>query len=120
MDHGLKRHRPRSSIPMRLLSNMRRSDFVELNELPNVGPATASYLRLAGISLPSHLIGADPYAVFEKMCRTTGRRFDACLLDQFIAVVRFMDGESARPWWEFTAERKAELKTRSADRRNEQ
>ncbi len=115
-----KRQRQQSSIKMELLSNMQRSDFIELKQLPNVGPATASYLRLAGVFQPSHLIGCDPYAVFEKLCRTTGRRFDPCLLDQFIAVVRFMDGEVARPWWEFTAERKAKMKVRSDNRRSEQ
>lgn len=115
MEHGSKKQRERSSIRMELLSEMQRSEFIELKQLPNVGPATASYLRLAGVSQPSHLTGCDPYAVFEKLCRTTGRRFDPCLLDQFIAAVRFMDGEPARPWWEFTAERKAELKARGAN-----
>ena len=119
MELGKKKHQQRSSHRMELLSKMQRSEFIELKQLPNVGPATAGYLRLAGVSQPSHLTGCDPYALFEKLCQTTGRRFDPCLLDQFIAAVRFMDGEAARPWWEFTAERKAKMKTRSTDRRSE-
>jgi hypothetical protein len=120
MAHGSKNHRQRSSFRMESLSKTKRSEFIDLKQLPNVGPATAGYLRLAGVSRPEHLTGCDPYAVFEKLCRTTGRRFDPCLLDQFIAAVRFMDGEPARPWWEFTAERKAEMKARSTKRRDEQ
>ncbi|MGH8060471.1 MAG: helix-hairpin-helix domain-containing protein [Pseudoxanthomonas sp.] len=28
------------------------------------------------------------------------------MLDTFISVVRFMDGEPPRPWWHYTTERK--------------
>lgn len=42
----------------------------------------------------------------------TGKRHDPCLLDVFIAVVRFMDGEPAKPWWKYTTERKRELEKR--------
>lgn len=102
---------------MVLLSKMNRSLFVELQQFPNVGPATAGCFGIVGISQPSQLTGREPYALFETLCRTTGRRFDPCLLDQFIAVVRFMDGGDARPWWEFTAERKVGLKIRSTNQK---
>jgi hypothetical protein len=49
------------------------------------------------------------------MCRVTNQRHDPCLLDTFIAAVRFMDGEPARPWWAYTAERKRALKAREKD-----
>ena len=31
---------------------------------------------------------------------------DPCMLDTFIAVVRYVDGGPAKPWWHYTAERK--------------
>ncbi|HSH95895.1 MAG TPA: helix-hairpin-helix domain-containing protein, partial [Roseimicrobium sp.] len=41
-----------------------------------------------------------------------GLRHDPCMLDTFIAAVRFMDGGPKKPWWAFTKERKAELARR--------
>lgn len=29
------------------------------------------------------------------------------LLDVYISITRFMDGEAPKPWWAYTAERKA-------------
>ena len=80
-----------------------------LEDLPNVGPAIAADLRILGIKFPPQLRGRDPYALFEKLCRITGQRHDPCLLDTFIAVIRFMGGEPAKPWWAYTAERKQHL-----------
>jgi DNA transformation protein len=37
-----------------------------------------------------------------------------CLLDTFIANVRFIEGGPKKPWWKFTAERKREMAARSA------
>jgi hypothetical protein len=48
--------------------------------------------------------------------RITGKRQDPCVLDVFIATVRFIEGAPARPWWHYTAERKATLlQQRSTD-----
>ena len=61
---------------------------------------------------PSHLF-LSVYAVrYDDLCRVTGKRHDPCMLDTFIAAVRFMGGEPAKPWWKYTAERKKELKSR--------
>ena len=87
-----------------------RSQFTELEQLPNVGPAIAADFRLLGLARPQDLIGRDPYTLYDELCRVTGRRHDPCLLDTFIAAVRFMGGEPARPWWAYTAERKRALK----------
>src|SRR4051812_49305776 len=89
-----------------------RDDFVRLEELPNVGPAVAADLRRLGITAPAQLAGRDPYAMYDELCRVTGRRHDPCLLDTFIAAVRFMGGEPKKPWWKYTAERKRELAAR--------
>src|SRR5262245_41043076 len=82
-----------------------RSTLTGLEQLPNVGPAVAGYLRRLGVTGPQDLVGRDPYAMYGELCRVTGRRLDPCLLDTFIAVVRFMAGGPARPWWAYTAER---------------
>src|SRR4051794_4011216 len=89
-----------------------RSKLTDLEQLPNVGPADASYLRRAGVNRPGDLVGRDPDATFDELCRVTGQRLDPYLLDTVIAAVRFMGGEEARPWWAYTAERKRELAAR--------
>ena len=88
---------------------MQRTACSRLEDLPNIGPAIAAKLRRIGVGAPSDLIGRDPYALFDELCARTGERHDPCLLDVFTAVTRFMDGEPARPWWTYTAERKANV-----------
>jgi len=91
-----------------------REEIARLEDIPNVGPAVAADLRQLGIRSPGELSGRDPYALYDDLCRITGQRHDPCLLDTFIAAVRFMAGEPKRPWWKYTAERKRELAARSA------
>src|SRR5262252_4120653 len=90
-----------------------RRDVARLQDIPNVGTAIAGDLRRLGITLPAELPGRDPYAMYDELCRITGQRHDPCLLDTFIAAVRYMEGESKKPWWKYTAERKRELPARS-------
>jgi hypothetical protein len=89
-----------------------RTDFTELQHIPNIGPAVAADLRLLGVVRPQDLVGRDPYAMYDELCRLTKQRHDPCLLDTFIAAVRFMAGEPSKPWWAYTAERKRELADR--------
>ena len=83
--------------------------YTRLEQLPNVGKATAGDLRLLGIATPSELIGRDPYELHRRLCEITGTRHDPCMIDVFIAAVRFMEGAEATPWWHYTAERKIHL-----------
>jgi hypothetical protein len=92
-----------------------RSEFTKLEQLPNVGPAIAANFKLLGVARPQDLLGRDPYALYDELCRVTGQRHDPCLLDTFIAAVRFMGGAAAKPWWAYTAERKRTLKAREKD-----
>jgi len=85
-----------------------------LEDLPWVGRAIAAKLRLVGIESPADLIGRNPYELHQELSYRTGRRPDPCLLDVFIGLTRFIAGEPARPWWEYTAERKAEMDRRLA------
>ena len=84
-----------------------------LESIPNIGPRIAEDLRQLGLDAPGQLQGQDPYALYDRLCATTGVRHDPCLLDTFIAAVRFMDGGPALPWWAYTAERKRELASRT-------
>jgi len=91
--------------------------IARLEDIPNVGPAIAADLRRLGITTPSELPGRDPYPMYDDLCRITGQRHDPCLLDTFIAVVRYMEGGPKKPWWKYTAERKRELAARNAGSR---
>ena len=91
-----------------------RKEIARLEDIPNIGPAIAADLRQLGITTPSELQGRDPYAMYDDLCRITGQRHDPCLLDTFIAAVRYMAGEPKKPWWKYTAERKRELAARNA------
>ena len=53
--------------------------------------------------------GRDPFELYAEFNAVSGICNDPCLLDTFIAATRFMGGEPARPWWAYTAERKARL-----------
>ena len=87
-------------------SKVKRDRLQTLTDLPNIGPAMARDLRLLGFGHPSQLTGQDPQDLYDRLCRLTGKRQDPCVLDVFVSVTRFMDGEEPRPWWEYTPERK--------------
>lgn len=89
-----------------------RQEIAHLEDIPNVGPAIAADLRQLGITSPADLPGRDPYAMYHDLCRITGQRQDPCLLDTFLAAVRFMEGAPKKPWWKYTAGRKRELANR--------
>ena len=80
-----------------------------LQDLANVGPAVERMLGRLGVTAPAQLAGQDPYELFERLCTVDGRRHDPCLLDTFMSAVDQADGKPARPWWEYTPERKRSL-----------
>lgn len=88
------------------------SSFVlprRLEDLPNVGPATAADLRLLGIHDPEQLKGRDGLDLYQALCRKTGQRQDPCVADVFLAVTQFVRDGVKRPWWDFAAERKRRM-----------
>jgi len=87
-------------------SKVRRSQLEALTDLPNIGPAMARDLSLLGIDRPEQLIGQNPQTIYDRLCELTGKRQDPCVLDVFVSVTRFMDGEEPKPWWFYTPERK--------------
>lgn len=88
---------------------VKRKNIVHLEDLPNIGKAIASDLRLIGIYAPEELKGKDPFDMFKKLNDQTGEKHDPCLLDVFISVVRYMEGAPPHPWWYYTPERKKAL-----------
>ena len=89
-----------------------RANITDLEDIPNIGPSIADKLRLIGISSPQDLVGKAPYAMYDDLCHAIGVRHDPCVIDVFIAAVRFMAGEPPKPWWKYTAERKRTLAAR--------
>jgi hypothetical protein len=87
-------------------ANDRRDRLSKLTDLPNVGSAMARDLELIGIESPSQLVGKDPLELYESLCRERRGRQDPCVLDVFISITRFMDGDEPKLWWAYTEERK--------------
>lgn len=79
----------------------------DLTDIPNIGPAVARKLERLDVRSAGDLRGRDAHELFERLCALDGRRHDPCLLDTFVAAVDFADGGPARPWWEYSRERKA-------------
>ena len=94
-----------------MVSTMRKAaaTAATLEDLPNVGKAIAADLRAIGIRQPEQLRRKDPYALYDRLNRVMGTRHDPCVLDTFIAVVRFVEGGPPQPWWAYTSERKRTL-----------
>ena len=82
------------------------SECHALEDIPNIGPALAADLRLIGIRHPDELRAQDAFALYQRLCASTGARHDPCVLDTFMAATDFMRGAPALPWWHYTAQRK--------------
>jgi hypothetical protein len=102
-------HNDLRRITMKTVS---RAQITDLEQIPNIGPSIAANLRHVGILSPQDLLGKDPYKMYDDLCRSTGVRHDPCVIDVFIAAVRFMAGEPKKPWWKYTPERKRTLAAR--------
>ena len=83
-----------------------RSKLHKLTDLPNVGKAIAEDLVLLGIFQPQDLINQDAYEMYERLCRISGTRHDPCMIDVFLSLIDFMQGNEPKPWWHFTKQRK--------------
>jgi hypothetical protein len=92
-------------------SKVNRNNLTQLTDLPNIGKAIAADLVLLGITQPAQLSGMCPYDLYKRLCALTKSVHDPCLLDTFISITRFMNGEAPQPWWCYTAERKQRLLT---------
>lgn len=102
---------PSTAAPPRALPPRKARSAAEcqrLEQLPNIGPSIAADLRLLGVQAPADLAARDAFTLYQALCRITGQRHDPCVLDTFLAACDFMRGAPARPWWAYTAQRKAQ------------
>ncbi len=81
----------------------------QLEQLPNIGPSIAADLRGLGVHHPAELARHDAFSLYRRLCEASGKRQDPCVLDTFLAATDFMHGAAPRPWWEYTAQRKAQF-----------
>ncbi|RMG24649.1 MAG: DUF4332 domain-containing protein [Armatimonadetes bacterium] len=81
-----------------------------MQKIPNVGPAVADDLLRLGIRTVEELAQQDPDDLYARLSALEGRKLDPCVRDVFAAVTAYAKGEPARPWWEFSRERKGELR----------
>ena len=85
---------------------VKRESVRTLRDLPNVGPATEQDLHLLGIRKPADLKRRDAMQLHEELCQLTKVKHDPCVIDVFLSIISFVDGNPPRPWWKFTAQRK--------------
>lgn len=97
--------RPPRALPPRKARDA--AECEQLEQLPNIGPSIAADLRSIGVQHPAELAQRDAFDLYRQLCTASGKRQDPCVLDTFIAAVDFMRGAEPRPWWAYTAERKA-------------
>ena len=90
---------------------VKRESVRALTDLPNIGPAMSRDLERIGISTPQQLVGKDPLKMYRRLCGVSGVRQDPCVLDVFMSVTSFMNGDDPKPWWEFTAKRKRDYES---------
>jgi hypothetical protein len=85
---------------------LQQQTFVQLQTLPNVGPATAAdFLRL-GVASVDDLSRRDPRELYERISAMDGQRHDPCVLDTYAAAIHAARTGEAVPWWEFSDARK--------------
>ena len=89
-----------------------RNKVNKLTDLPNIGKAMAADLQLLGVNTPNDLVTRDAFQLYDDLCHLTHTKHDPCVIDVFMSITRFMQGEPARAWWEYTAERKQILLNR--------
>lgn len=94
-------------------AKVNRKSLHAFTDLPNVGKAFAEDLTLLGFTSPAQLKGQDPVQLYDRLCELTHCRQDPCVLDTLMSITRFMDGGRARPWWDYTEERKRLIAARA-------
>ncbi len=80
-----------------------------LRVIPGVGPAVAGDLWDLGIRAVSDLRGADPQALYERLCAHQGQHVDRCMLYTFRCAVYFASTPDPDPerllWWRWKDDR---------------
>jgi hypothetical protein len=85
---------------------LQQQTFVQLQTLPNVGPATAADLLRIGIASIDDLGRRDPKDLYDRISALDGVRHDPCVLDTYASAIHAARTGEAVPWWEFSDARK--------------
>ncbi|HQQ71451.1 MAG TPA: helix-hairpin-helix domain-containing protein [Alicycliphilus sp.] len=85
---------------------------VSLTDIPNIGPSIAGDLEGLGVHTPADVGRMEPWQTYDALRGRMGQRHDPCVLDVLLAAHAFMNGGAAKPWWAFTAQRKAQWASR--------
>src|ERR1700738_2533531 len=86
---------------------LQQQTFVQLQTLPNVGPATAADLIRLGVASVDDLSRRDPRELYDRIGRMDGVPHDPCVLGTFAAAIHAARTGEVVPWWEFSAQRKS-------------
>ena len=87
---------------------LQQQTFVQLQTLPNVGPATAADLLRLGVCSVDDLSRRDPKELYDRISALDGVRHDPCVLDTYAAAIHAARTGEAVPWWNFSDRRKAD------------
>lgn len=83
----------------------------QLIDLVSIGPAMLRDFELLGVRTVAQLARRNPHALYESLCRATGKSQDLCVLDTFsAAVAQARDPHlpaRKRQWWYWSRRRKA-------------
>ena len=85
---------------------LQQQTFVQLQTLPNVGPATAADLLRLGVTSIDDLSRREPKELYERISAMDGVRHDPCVLDTYAAAIHAARTGDAIPWYEFSDMRK--------------
>ena len=85
------------------IAGMARGAHDDLQRIPGVGPSISRDLRDLGVGRVADLEGADPDALFDRLCELRGARIDPCVRYVFRCAVYFADHPRPDPtllnWW---------------------
>lgn len=74
-----------------------------LEDLDSVGPRTVEDLAQLGIRRVEDLRGQDAHALWQRLCRETGRTHDPCVEDVLAAAIAQAEDPDVAPerrkWW---------------------
>src|SRR5687768_1772024 len=95
---------------------LRQQTYLQLQTLPNVGPATAADLLRLGVASIDDLGRRDPRELYDRISAMDGVRHDPCVLDTYAAAIHAARTGEAVPWWEFSDARKRAIGSGSRPR----
>lgn len=86
---------------------LQRQTWLQLQELPNIGPAMAGDLVRLGVRSVDDLSRRDPHRLYDDLSGLDGVRHDPCVLDTFAAAIHCARTGESVPWWQFSRKRKS-------------